>query len=232
MSNLLIISPNLLLTSSPERNLCALLNRIPHFNSIYSSLTNEKETLMRNSIINHFNGKLFGFWWGKIGEDKSLPDVDLVFINKTEKACLITELKWFISPAEAREVIQRSEEIVKGIKQIRLLQDYFRQNPKQCFDKLNIDSSYKLYWAVISANSIGIVDAQDRAVPVISQKHVIELLDVYNSIKFVGELLRKRKHMPIEDEHYSVISSIISLDNWDLEWHSIKPKNTSRFRHT
>ena len=64
-----------------------------------------------------------------------LPDVDLAIISDSEKMCLLLELKWFIDPAEAREIIEKSEEIEKGISQVLQLKQAFGNNHEPLIEK-------------------------------------------------------------------------------------------------
>jgi len=229
--NLLAISPLLWTTISPERNLCALLNRIPYFKTIYSGLTLQKETLMRNNIKNHFSKSSFKFWNGKIPGNNNLPDIDLVIISHEEKACLVTELKWFIPPAEVREIIERSEEIHKGVEQIIKLQKHSEEHSTFLPKELHIDNSYEIFWCVISANSIGMSSVQSKKVPVISEEHFISMLKVTKSIKTVGKILKNREYLPVVNQQYEIDKSVASLEGWELNWYNIILKNNTKLAY-
>ena len=96
----------------------------------------------------------------------------------TRKVCLLLELKWFIDPAEVREIIEKSEEIEKGISQILKFKQAFVKNNEPMLTKLGIDSSYKFDGIVVSQNWIGHAHAhiQSPEVPVIQANHLIEKL--------------------------------------------------------
>ena len=108
------IVPSLWMCSTAERNLTALLNKLPSEKKTYRKLVSEKETLMKESFTTALFNKDFRFVSGNV---KDLPDIDFAIVNDSEKACLLLELKWFIAPTVARERIEKSKEIVKGISQ-------------------------------------------------------------------------------------------------------------------
>ena len=146
------IVPSLWMCSTAERNLTALLNKLPSQKKIYRELVSEKETLMKESFTTALSDKGFRFVCGSVID---LPDVDLAIVDDSEKTCLLLELKWFIAPTVARERIEKSEEIEKGISQSLKFEQAFANNHKQLLDKLGIDSSYLFKAVVVSQNWIG-----------------------------------------------------------------------------
>ena len=99
------IAPQFYCSLSPERNLVVLANQIPDDKKIYASLTESKEDKMRNELSNSVaaNG-----WVEKAGTFKTSNgqkhQLDWAVIDHASKTALVTELKWFIEPAEVREV--------------------------------------------------------------------------------------------------------------------------------
>lgn len=118
-----LVSPMVVTSTAAERNLLALLNRIPAERAIYLTLVDEKQILMRRRIAEAVRGKPWRTWSGSVPERVDLPDVDLAIISDKEKQCLMLEMKWFIDPAEVREVLEKSEEIVRGVEQQKLIRD-------------------------------------------------------------------------------------------------------------
>ena len=164
------IVPHIWICSSAERNFTALLNRMRNQNQkIYEEFTNQKEGLMKERFTTGLCDKDFKLISGNI---TNLTDVDLAIVNHSEKACLLLELKWFIAPTTARERINKSKEIKKGICQILKLKQAFAENHKPLLEKLNIDSSYSLEGAVVSENWIGYGNVQSPEVPVIRANHL------------------------------------------------------------
>ncbi len=148
--SLIAISPNLLINSSIERNFSVLLNRLPDERGRYTALSIAKEHAMRSRLEAELSGPKFRFWSGRITPWATASEVDLVIICDDERRALVLELKAFTAPADPREVCERSEEIEKGIKQIRTRKAAFAAAPEPFFDSLGIDGTYTLSWAVVS----------------------------------------------------------------------------------
>ena len=220
------IMPYLWLLSSAERNLTVLLNKLPSEREIYSRLINEKEIFMRKQFINCLCDKGFRFICGSVPD---LPDIDLAIIMESEKTCLLLELKWFIGPDEAREVIEKSEEIEKGISQMLKLKQAFANNHELLLEKLNIDSSYSLEGAVVSENWIGNAEVQSPEIPVIQAAHLIEKLKMVESLESVMEWLKTRKYLPKEEEDFKVHITTHTIGDWSLKWYKIQPLREGSF---
>ena len=225
-SNDYAIMPNLWICSAAERNLTILLNRLPSEKEIYRELVTNKESLMRKSIISDLSDKDFRFVSGGVA---NLPDVDLAIVSDSEKVCLLLELKWFIHPAEAREIIEKSEEVKKGISQIQKFKQAYADNNQQLLEKLNIDSNYKLEGVVVSENWIGNGNVQSPDVPVIRSNHLIAKLKTTDSLRSTMEWLKDRKYLPKEGEHFKVHSTTSTIGKWRVKWYSIQLLNRDVF---
>ena len=177
------VSPFLWLHNSPERNLCALLNRIPEERAIYARLKNEKEGLMQSLIERAANERGFRTVKGNIPGREDLGDIDLAIISDIEEACLLLELKWFIAPAEAREVFDRREELQKGIAQIETRVAAIREGCPACRSLLGLAPS-RFQGAVVSKNWIGDSSIQRRSWPVISERHFLAKLRSVEKLSF------------------------------------------------
>ena len=213
------IMPMLWLTCSPERNLTVLLNRLSSEREIYSKLVSKKEYLMRERFTTYLSAKGFRFICARVPD---LPDVDLAIIKDSEKACLLLELKWFIDPAEAREIIEKSEEIEKGISQMLQLKRAFANNHTPLLEKLKIDSSYRLEGVVVSDNWVGYANVQSPEIPVIQANHLIEKLKATEDMKSAMDWLKARKYLPKTGEHFGVRRITASIGNWSLKWYGVK----------
>ena len=221
------IVPHIWICSSAERNFTALLNRMQNQNQkIYEEFTNEKEGLTKERFTADLCDKDFKFISGNI---TILTDVDLAIVNHSEKACLLLELKWFIAPTTARERINKSKEIKKGISQVLKLQQAFSENHKPLLDKLNIDTSYRLEGAVVSENWIGYGNVQNLEVPVIRANHLIKKLKTTDSLRSTMEWLKDRKYLPKEGEHFKVCRPITTIGDWSLKWYGIKSLTGNAF---
>jgi hypothetical protein len=201
-----------------ERNLCVLLNQIQEEKKIYSMLVNEKEEKLRDEIISKLDVLGYDFKYGQIGD----TDVDLAVIDRENKKCLTIELKWFIEPAEIREVIQRSKEVKKGVLQANKVKNSWeRKDPILVDNLLDIDESYELLAVVAPVNSIGNFSAQDGVTPVIKTWHLVdEILDKKDLAMIMGWLMN-RQYLPEKDIDYKIESIEIKSGRWNSTWYGI-----------
>jgi len=162
------------------------------------------------------------------GNVPNLPDIDLAIIRDSEKACLLLELKWFIEPAMVGEIIDKSEEIEKGISQSLQLKCAFAENRKPLLEKLEIDANYKLEGIVVSDNWIGHAKVQSPEIPVIQINHLTAKLKAAESLRSAIDWLKNRKYLPKADRHFKVRNSTVTIGRWKLKWYEIEPliKNT------
>ena len=222
------IVPNIWICSAAERNFISLVNRLPSEKDIYAKLVGAKEDLMKKRFTTDLLDKHFEFMSGPI---KNLTDIDLAIVNHSEKACLLLELKWFIAPTTARERINKSKEIKKGICQILKLKQAFMENYEPLLEKLNIDSNYRLEGAVVSENWIGYGNVQNPGVPVIRANHLIEKLKTTDSLRATMEWLKDREYLPKEGEHFRVHRPTTTIGNWTIKWYGIKSLTENAFFH-
>lgn len=217
------IMPSLLINSSMERNFTVLLNKLPKEKATYSKLVSDKEHLMRHRIQEEISLPHIRFFHGKIKTELDLPDIDLAIINDVNKVCMLIELKWSIGPAEVREVIEKSEEIQKGVSQMIRLSDAINEMPQPFFIALGIDQSYLLSFVVATYNFIGLHFVQDPRIPVIRYAHLVKKLNSTGDLRQVTKWLSNRDYLPIEGTHYEVVNKIWRVGKWGLQWHGIKP---------
>ena len=210
------IVPHVWICSSAERNFTALLNRLESEREIYLQLAStEKEERMRQHFTEDLSDKGYRFIWGNV---TNLPDVDLVIINDSKKTCLLLELKWFIAPTVARERIEKSKEIEKGISQVQKLKQAFENNYRPLLDKLNIDSSYRFEGVVVSQNWIGYANAQSTEIPVIRANDLIKNLKSTENLQSSIEWLKGREYLPKEGTDFKIVDGeTITIGNWSLK---------------
>ncbi|MDA0242596.1 MAG: hypothetical protein OT477_04210 [Chloroflexi bacterium] len=212
------ISPFVWLNVNCERNLCVLLNQIEEEKNIYSQLVNSKENKLRQEIIQKLSGLEFVFKFGQLGD----TDIDLAIIDHKTKKCLTLELKWFIEPAEVREVIQRSKEIKKGVIQAqKIMSAWQRKDDKLVNDILGIDASYDLLSVVASVNSIGNASAQDSKVPIIKTWHLVdEIIERRNLGQIMG-WLKNKDYLPKRNIDFEIKNIEIQSGKWLSTWYGI-----------
>lgn len=217
------LSPWLWITNAIERNFTVLVNRIPAERQIYAQLVKEKESVMRTQVIEALRENPYRFVNGDLGQGQILTDIDLAVVSDAEKACLIMEMKWFIDPAEIGEVVEKTEDLQKGVTQMNKMRKLFDDGLPSLLSKLGIDQTYRVCFIVVSANWIGHEDVQTINVPIINQMHLSQKIRSTASLLSVIEWLNNRKYLPTEGVDYEIRDDIVKIDSWVLKWYGIKP---------
>lgn len=218
-----LIAPSLILCSSPQRNHCVLLNAIPEEKSVYSRLVDQKESLMCDEILSVCGGRPYRSFSGSVAGRKDLPNIDLALIEEDSKELVILELKWFIAPDEVREIFNKEEELLKGIRQARALKAAFSDGTGALQKTLHVLSDYTCSSFVVSHNWIGGLSLQHDDVPIISLRHLKAALKKASSLGEVTRWLSERRYLPSEGIHFIVKSSEISIGVNSTEWWDIQP---------
>jgi hypothetical protein len=223
------LAPFVWLNSSAERNLCALLNKIPEQKSIYSALTDEKEEEMRDEIVEFLSPFGLEFEHGEV----TGTDLDLAVIDRKNKVCLCPELKWFIEPAGVREIVERSNDLTDGIEQAGVINRLHKSGDKHLLrDVLCIDDGYKFLAAVVSRNWIGHDEIQSPNVPIIKVWHLLnKITDCGGSLLEPLIWLKNREYLPKHGVDYSVETLEISCGDWRANWFGIKPLGSQPHVH-
>jgi len=207
------------LNSDAERNLCVLINQIPSERKLYSELVDMKEEILRSEI----KGKVELLGYEVVNGKVTNTDVDLAILDHMSKICLCVELKWFIEPAEVREVLERSEEIKKGISQAKKIMNLFEnEDAKLCKELLRIDKGYKLFAIVGSRTFIGEGKAQDGTVPVVKVGHLLENLEELGNLAEFINWLKERKYLPVRDVDFEVVERDLSVGEWTGGWYGLR----------
>lgn len=212
------LMPSLVTNSWMERNFIVLLNRIPAEKAIYASLVREKEVMMRDRIIGELCLPSLRFFHGKAVRYRRVGGVDLALISDAEKICIILELKWFVMPAEVREIMEKSEEIEKGVNQLLQLSDVISQDSTDFFRRLQIDQSYRLVYAVVSDNFIGMHKTKYPQVPVVQAAHLIRKANQFGGLQELSAWLENHDYLPVEGIHYEVVEEVWKIGEWALKW--------------
>jgi hypothetical protein len=217
-----IIMPSLFVSSSLERNLVVLFNRLPEERDAYLKLVQEKEGWLRQKIRSEIDLPDIRYVYGKLKENPNLPDIDLAIIDDKEKVAFVVELKWFIGPSEPREVLEKSKEIEKGIAQALLLEEVAKKTPELLYDFLNIEKSYSLVFLVLSANFIGFDISQHPKIPVVNAKHFVKKINKERNFSIVSNWIQKRNYLPGEEYDYKYLEVLSQIGKWKLKWYGIQ----------
>jgi hypothetical protein len=222
-SESLAICPALFMGINAERNFLVLINRLPDEKEAYSRLSTERESLLRERIVAQLIDLPLRCWTGSMPGRSDLPDLDLAIVDDASHRVLILELKAFMQPAEAREVLEKSQEIKRGIGQVRKLREAFQANPEMIFSALKIGSEYRLCYAVATENFIGTPTVQDSSVPVVHAFHIADRLRAGITLPAICDWLESREYLPVEGTHYEVKDVEGTVGKWKIKWYGIKP---------
>jgi hypothetical protein len=214
------LSPFVFLNINIERNLCTLLNQIPSEREKYLTLVDEKETAVVEEIKEFLAPFNFDY---KSGNVKG-TNIDLAIIDRANKVCLCLELKWFIEPAEIREIEDRTKELMRGVVQAKKVGALFDAGDNHLLQNvLKIDRDYTFMSAVASVNWIGFGDVQEPTTPIIKVWHFLNFLKESGSLSAAIAWLKNRKYLPQAGSDYTVEPWEISCGKWSATWYGIKP---------
>lgn len=215
-------APSLVLNNALERNLIVLLNRTPEGRDAYARVNQQKEGLLKARFEQELGGLGVRFWTGNVPGWEGGTDVDLALISDAERQCLLLELKAFIAPAEPREIRDRSEEIARGVRQVKERMRSAQEHRRSLTSALRVDDDFDIGWAVASETFIGGAWAQDPLVPVVRAGHLIGRLNESRSLRQTCQWLKERRYLPVEGHDFERVETSVRIDRWELMWHGIK----------
>lgn len=214
--------------SSPERNHLVLLNRIENERDIYSRLVQGKESSLFDDLVAALPD---GMHAARADPTSTRPEADLIVWSTAERRAFAVELKWFIRPAEIREVVERDEELAKGVKQARNLAEALRSDEAW---RQELWGSTSDEWVVeplvISKNWIGYAHVQADDVPIVTEDHFLAKLRDCGSLSEVSSWLRDRGYLPVRDEDFRVVETETVLLDTRISWYGIDPIHRGEFR--
>jgi hypothetical protein len=223
------ITPSLIVGNDLRRNFAVLLNRMPPAKAAYSQLNAQRERDRREAVVSASSGAGYRTWNGKWPGRSDLPDIDLAIICDREKHCLIVELKSFLEPAETREIIQRDEEVAKGIHQGNRLRAAFHNKPTEVLRCLQVDNQYEFSFVVASESGIGSCLLKDRSIAVIRTGHLLKKIGTFASLKDMCVWLDRGAFLPVKGVHYDEVPLIKRIGPWELDWYGIRPLSPDVF---
>lgn len=114
----LLISPHLVIASSPQRNSITLLNRSAEGRRFYDRVSTEKEDEQLNGLSNLFGPQRF-ITRKRVTvtryDGKTLTDIDLVVYDTTDDVLFLVHAKWLIRPDTVQEVLARDTEVQSAL---------------------------------------------------------------------------------------------------------------------
>jgi signal transduction histidine kinase len=214
----LLLSPFLWININAERNFCTLLNKIPAARETYLKLTLEKESVLYEELKDVLERLGYEIAHGRL----TSTDLDIAIIDRKNKVCACIELKWFIEPAEIREVIERSIELTKGVKQSKIIKTLLDSGDKKLVHEiLKIDNTYRTSTFVGSRNWIGHSDLQRLDVPIIKIWHFVKELMTQGRLDKTLDWVESRSYLPANGKDYWIVPVDIETGSWKSKWYGI-----------
>jgi hypothetical protein len=118
----ILISSQLIISSSPERNLIILLGRNADWRRYYNQVSAEKEKQQLNELESLFSGDRYAIrkCVRIFREDgTTLSDIDVLVFDRAESFALLIHAKWLIRPDFVAEILAKDEELSKAIETAR-----------------------------------------------------------------------------------------------------------------
>ena len=216
-------APSLVLSSSLERNLLVLLNRLPKSKETYSSLAEQLEGRMRESFRCALDPLGLRLWSGGVPGWGAASEVDLAIVDDRSRCVLVLELKSFIAPADPREVADKAAAIEKGVEQVVRRQEAFCKGRSPLDTVLKIDKAFQVHFAVASDSAVCSGMAQVGDAAVVRSTHLIDRITQHGDLASVCEWLRQRRFLPVPDRDFERVEYPVSIGDWTLEWYQINP---------
>jgi hypothetical protein len=185
-------------------------------------LVAEKEVVLRDRIKQELHLPSLRHFHGRVSTSKDLPDIDLAIIDDPNRILFIIELKWFVEPAEIREVLEKAQEIKKGISQLLALSKALQDRPEIFHKELSIDATYRVVFVVVSNNAIGQDWSQHPNVPVIQADHLLRKANFFNDLHKTADWLMRGEYLPVEGKDYEVMHVTSTIGKWNVRWYEIK----------
>lgn len=209
--DILAISPHLITTSNPERNLISLINKVEQ--ASYSRVSNQKEDIMAEEILYELGQRYSHLYLkSKTMLPKPLPDIDLAIYDRVSKNLLLCEIKWLVSTDSIKEVVSRDADLSKGIDQAKKIQEYCKYKLEdlllRLFNSHDIEVDHVLS-CVVSKNNIG-TSFLDDSIPILNQDNLMELFLQYNGdLSLIFQSINSKEYLPKENNLVKVKEQVV-----------------------
>ncbi|ALB48005.1 hypothetical protein [Clostridium beijerinckii] len=220
------ISPSLIMTSSYERNIISLINKVDQ--KSYSKISSTKEEIMtcemREKLKEYTNLKLA---FHRPLPDP-LPDMDIVLYDTITKTLITGELKWLIATDSIQEVCARDEDIKKGIEQVKLIKEYISNDLPDTLNRAFENRNYEVesaFSCVITRNNVGTSENGEN-IPIINEDSFFSLLEKHKgNLKQVVIDIKQKEYYPVLNNDYKVVKNDIKYAGYTFKVDSIEMVN-------
>src|SRR5258708_12282204 len=185
----LLISPHMIIASSPQRNLITLLNRTSEGRKFYDRVSSEKEAEQLSLLAKLFDASRF-MTRKRVPvpreDGTTLTDIDLVVYDITDDVLLLVHAKWLIRPDMVQEVLARDAEVETALHTAASASARINELGAGWISNVlgaDLKSSPKVYSVVVNQDFVPGGWVYDERIPVVNTDFVTEFI---RSSRFKG----------------------------------------------
>ena len=135
------------------------------------------------------------------------PDVDFIVKDPKASVVLVAELKWIRKPISAWERLDRDEEFLKGIKQLRDVQGFLKSQPSFLVERgwlsASLDTYSEVRFVLIARDHFTWVDP-DADFPVVEHEVFKTLVQKHSDLRSVVAEILGFNWLPTEGPDFTV----------------------------
>jgi hypothetical protein len=200
---LLGLIPHIPLNSRPDENVirvCSYTNR-----RAFDMISLSKEEEMREDLSAALPPRFKPA--GPVPLPPPNPDVDFIVEDQEASVVLIAELKWIRKPISAWERLDRDEEFLKGVTQLRGVQRFLKSQPRFLVDgdwlSAALDAYSEVQYLLIARDHFAWVDP-DADFPVVEHEVLKTLLRKHSDLRSVVTEILSFNWLPVEGTDFLV----------------------------
>jgi hypothetical protein len=127
----------------------------------------------------------------------------------------------YIPPADPSEIVDKTEIEEKALKQIKLLQGFFRDNLSEVariFDLRSPIPIDRVYFVVVFENFVGTAQMFNVNIPTIHNTIFSQLLKSKGSLSDVFRSIQERAFLPKKGGGYKAVDETIQIGEYKIIW--------------
>ena len=199
----LAIVPKFVLNANVEENILRACSY--HRPTAYDHLSNEKETVMRQTLDNEL--KRFRCE-GPIALPDGSTDVDLVIEDEVSSTVVISELKWYRKPSTYRERLKADEQFLDGMnRQLKGVRSFCRDHPEFLMQRRALKrplNEYKQVYFLLIARDHWIWFEPDNNTAVVDFEQFRGMIARGHSLQESVSQLLLYEWLPVENRDFHV----------------------------
>ena len=211
----LAVAPKFPLASAVDDNIIRSFSYT--FPTLFSAQNTDKESAMRERLTEV--AAQYAVRHSIELPDKS-TEIDLILSDEASSTVVLAELKWSRKPNRSLEVIDRDQEIAKGVTQLKLIRKYVREHPTFLSDRGKLPrslSSYSnVYFLLIVWDHWYWIEPED-GIAAVHLGVLLPALRRHSSLQCLMVELLKYEWLPVEGRDFRVTYATASVNGAVLE---------------